>query len=161
MSVGKSILRIRLERGMTQGEVGERASLATSYISRIENDHVQPTMATLGRLAQALRVPVSAIFRVDERGDGHVKQRCPVSASGQCIGEQIRSEQGRKPRRNKASYGREELRLLRMTDYIALHGSKATRAALGVVLDSIVQRVQPSAASKRRRGQGGPHSLSG
>ncbi|MCP5068105.1 MAG: helix-turn-helix transcriptional regulator [bacterium] len=152
MSVGKSILRIRLERGMTQGEVGERARLATSYISRIENDHVQPTMATLGRLARALRVQVSAIFRADEHGDDHVKQRCPVSASGQCIGQQIRSEKGRRPRREKASYGREDLRLLRMVDYIALHGSKATRSALGVVLDSMVQRVHPRATVKRPGG---------
>lgn len=142
MSVGQSVLRIRHERGMTQGEVGERAGLATSYLSRIENDHVQPTMVTLGRVAAALGVPTSAIFRLDERGDGSVKHRCPVSASGQCVGEQIRSRKGKAPRRKKARYGRDELHLLKMADYIALHGSKDVRRALGVVLDSLLQRVK-------------------
>jgi len=141
MSVGKSILRIRLERGMTQGEVGERAGLATSYVSRIENGHVQPTMNTLARVASALRVPASAIFRLHEGTAGDVKQRCPVSASGHCIGEQIRSAKGRAPRRKKARYGKEEMRLLKMADYVALHGSRDVRRALAVVLESLVQRV--------------------
>lgn len=140
MSVGKAVLRVRRERGMTQGQVGAKANLATSYISRIENGHVQPTMGTLGRIARALDVPASTIFQVSEQGDRSFKHKCPVSASGRCIGEQIRSDAGRAPARGKATYGRQEMRILKMADYVALHGSRDVRAALLVVLESLVER---------------------
>jgi DNA-binding XRE family transcriptional regulator len=140
MTVGKAILRIRQERGMTQDEVGKSARLAPSYLSRIENEHVHPTTATLARLAKALRVKPSDIFHADERGPQSFRHRCPVSTSGQCIGEQIRSVHGRKPTRGKAHYGRRDLELLRMADYVILHGSAEVRRALGVVLESMVQR---------------------
>ena len=125
---------------MTQGQVGTRAGLATSYISRIENDRIQPTMPTLTRVAKALRVPISALFRSEEKGQALLQHKCPVSYSGTCIGEQIRSHQGRRPKSRKAKYGREELRLLKMADYIATHGTKETRRALAVVLESLIAR---------------------
>ena len=138
MSVGRTLLRIRQDRGLTQGDVGRKAKLAASYISRIENGRIQPTMPTLARLAHALGVPVSAIFQDTERGAAHSIHRCPVSASGKCIGEEIRSKQGRPPRGREVAYGREELRLLKMTDYVARHGSRETRRALKVVLESLI-----------------------
>ncbi|MHC5011597.1 MAG: helix-turn-helix domain-containing protein [Planctomycetota bacterium] len=142
MSVGKAILQIRQERGLTQHQVGRRARLATSYVSRIENNRVQPTMATLGRVARALDVPLSLIFQASEKGEDPAGHTCPVSASGRCIGEQIRSHRGRAPRGKKAtaSYGKEDLRLLKMTDYIVRRGSKDARKALAVVLESLMQR---------------------
>ncbi|MHC4953471.1 MAG: helix-turn-helix domain-containing protein [Planctomycetota bacterium] len=140
MSIGTAILRARQERGMTQGQVGKRAGLATSYISRIENDRIQPTMPTLSRVAKALGVPVSTLFRAEEKGHALLEHRCPVSGSGQCIGEQIRSHQGPRPTGKKANYGKEELRLLKMADYIAVHGTKETRRALAVVLESLIAR---------------------
>ena len=141
MGIGKSILSIRQQKGMTQREVSARSELAISYISRIENDRVQPTMATLGRLAEALEVPVSTIFRIGERGSAPPVHRCPVSASGECIGEQIRNTTGRPARgRLRDPYGREELALLRMTNDVALHGSKDARRALRVLLESLVLR---------------------
>ena len=140
MSVGKAVLQIRQEKRMTQSEVGRRARLATSYISRIENNRIQPTMTTLGRLADALDVSVSGIFQVGERGGVPGKQRCPVSTSGDCIGELIRSHHGRAPRSKKTAYGKEELRLLKMTESLAMHGSKPVRQALAVVLESLMNQ---------------------
>jgi len=142
MSVAKALRRVRRERGMTQGEVGRKAGLANSYISRIENGHVQPTMGTLARLAAALGVPASSIFRMSERGAELLRHRCPVSAAGDCIGEQIRNAGGRKPRSQKVSYGKEELRILRMADYLALHGSKDVRRSLTVLLEALMQRTK-------------------
>ncbi len=148
MNVGMAILRIRHERRMTQSEVGARAKLATSYVSRIENGHVQPTMATLARIASALDVPTSSIFKVSEHGEESFKHVCPVSATGRCIGEQIRNETGRR-RRGNAKYGREELRILKMADYVALHGAKETRKALLLLLESLVH-----SADRRPRSSG-------
>lgn len=138
MSVGTTVLRLRQAKGLTQGELGRRASLATSYVSRIENDHVQPTMGTLRRLAAALELPVASLFDVAERGDVPPLGRCPVSASGQCIGEQIRSGPGKRPRAKRVSYGAEELRILRMADYLALHGSKPLRRSLALMLEALM-----------------------
>ncbi len=140
MNVGKAILRIRRQRRMTQGEVGREAGLAPSYLSRIENGHVQPTASTLTRIARALRVKPSAIFAADEQGEEPFAHRCPVSSTGACIGEQIRSGHGRKPGKGKTSYGIAELELLRMADYVVLHGSPEVRRALRVVLESLMQR---------------------
>jgi len=140
MSIGTAILRARQEKDMTQAQVGKRAGLATSYISRIENDRIQPTMPTLTRVAKALGVPISALFRADERGHALLEHSCPVSGSGQCIGEQIRSHQGRRPIGRRANYAKEELHLLKMADYIAVHGTKETRRALAIVLESLIAR---------------------
>lgn len=138
MSIGRAILRAREERNLTQEQVGRRAGLAASYISRIENDRVHPTMPTLSRVAGALRLPVSALFRAHEQGEAQLEHRCPVSAFGKCIGEQIRSHQGVRPAGRGADYGKEELHLLKMADYVAIHGSKETRRALTVVLESLI-----------------------
>lgn len=140
MSLGSAVLRIRHERNLTQGQVGQRAGIAASYLSRIENDHVQPTMGTLGRLAKALGVPMSSIFQVSERGPESFKHTCPVSTSGKCIGEQIRSTHGRRPLGRRASYGKEELRLLKMADYVVLNGTKPVRQALTVLLESLIEK---------------------
>jgi transcriptional regulator with XRE-family HTH domain len=149
MTLGKAVLQIRKELGLTQSEVARRSRLATSYVSRIENNHIRPTMATLGRLAEALDVPISSIFRITESGAPVRVHRCPVSASGDCIGEQIRSARGRPPREKKAAYGDEELRLLKMTDFLALRGSKEVRRTLAIVLESLLARTNQAPGAGR------------
>jgi len=147
MSLSKAVLQIRQDKGMTQGEVGDRAGLAASYISRIENGHIQPTMTTLSRLAEALGVPASDIFRISEKSGPSTVHRCPVSTSGDCVGELIRSNHGRRPGGGKLHYGKEELRLLRIADFLVVHGSKEVRSALATVLDSLLTHTK---SSKRR-----------
>jgi len=144
MSVGATALRIRLEQGLTQGVVGARAKLATSYVSRIENERVQPGVKTLARLATALGVPLVALVAP---GNAAAPHRCPVSVSGECIGEQIRSHRGRVPRGRKTRYGKDELRLLKMTDYLVRHASHDVRRSLAVLLEALMERT----ADPRRR----------
>jgi len=146
MTIGKSLLRLRMEQGMTQGEVGARAGLATSYISRIENDRIQPTMGTLNRITDALEIPVSRVFGGDD-GKSDCGHRCPVSTSGACIGELLRSARGKKPKSRKDAYTMEEVRLLRMADYLVMHGSKEVRQSLEVLLESLLLR-----SGKKSRG---------
>lgn len=146
MSIGKAILRVRLDMGMTQRAVGERAGLAVSYISRIENNRVQPTMGTLTRLAGALDTPISRIFAIGEVASAPPRQ-CPVSGSGECIGEMIRSGRGREPHGGRMPYGEEELRILKMADFLAVHGSAEIRLTLVTVLESLMDR----AGSPKRR----------
>ena len=148
MTIGKTLLRIRMDRGMTQGELGERAGLATSYISRIENGRIQPTLKTLTRVTEALGVPLAEVFG-DDRARSSGAGGCPVSSSGECIGVLLRSQNGRKPKRQKDCYTGEDVRLLRMTDYLMQHGSKDVREALTVVLESLLLR----AGEKSRSGK--------
>jgi DNA-binding XRE family transcriptional regulator len=142
MSVGKAFLRIRQDKGLTQARVAERAGLATSYISRIENNRVQPTMTTVERLAQALGISVSSVFRIGGQGDARGAHGCPISSSGVCIGEQIRSHHGHAPLTSKNLYGKEELRVLRMTDFLLTQGPKDLRRALTVVVESLVNQAK-------------------
>ena len=140
MSLAKAVLRIRHEKQLTQREVGSRAHLATSYISRIENGRIQPTMVTLGRLAEALGVAAADIFKLAEAPQSSPHHVCPASSSGTCIGELLRSHKGKTPDAmdGKLTYGPGELRLLRMADYVILHGSREVQSALNVVLESLV-----------------------
>lgn len=148
MSIGKALLRLRGEKGLTQADLARKARLAVSYLSRLENDHVQPTVGTLQRIADALGVPVTLFFQYSPAEVQSVAA-CPVSTTGRCVGELIRSDRGRPPRKASARYGQEELRLLRMTDFLVTHGSREVRRALALVLDSMVQRTQ---RENRRRG---------
>lgn len=138
MNLGKSLLRLRQEEHLTQQQVGDRAGLATSYVSRIENGHIEPSMKTLAKIAQALGVSMASIFQMGDSRVGSRSHICPVSSSGGCIGEQLRSHHGPSPRVKKGTYGKEELRLLRMTEYVATHGSKEVRSTLAVILESLM-----------------------
>ncbi|HGY92486.1 MAG TPA: XRE family transcriptional regulator [Planctomycetes bacterium] len=140
MSLGNAILRARQQRKLTQGEVGRKAGLQTSYISRIENGRVQPTMGTIGRIAEALDVSLSDLFRLAEREKETKLRQCPVSQTGDCIGELIRNATGRPPNGGKAHYGPEELHILRMADYLVVHGSTDDRRALAIVLEGFLAR---------------------
>lgn len=152
MSVGDALSRIRAAKGLTQAEVGERAALAISYVSRIENGRVQPTAVMLQRLARALEVPVADLFAAPDESLAapHI---CPVSHSGECVGRMIRTRGGQPRTRGKARYGDDELQLLRMTDYLVVHGSPEVRAALATVLEALMERttkVRRGAASARK-----------
>jgi transcriptional regulator with XRE-family HTH domain len=139
MNVGDALVRIRAAKGLTQAELGERARLATSYVSRIENGWIQPTAKMLQRLATALEVPVADLFAAPNEplAAPHI---CPVSETGECIGRLIRSREKTPRVRSKAKYSDEALHMLRLTDYLVNHGSAEVRAALRTVLEALIQR---------------------
>lgn len=65
---GPVLRRLRLERGLSQEELAERAGMAShAHISRLESGRKQPTVEMLFRLAEALEVEAWAI--VKEMGD--------------------------------------------------------------------------------------------
>ena len=47
MEIGEKIRRIRIERGLTQEELADRAELSKGFISQIERDLTSPSIATL------------------------------------------------------------------------------------------------------------------
>jgi hypothetical protein len=93
----------------------------------------------VGRVADALGVPIAELFRPDPARPAP-PHRCPVSHSGECIGRLIRERQGRPPGAGDVRYGEEELRLLKQADYLILHGSPRVRAALGTLIEALMEQ---------------------
>jgi transcriptional regulator with XRE-family HTH domain len=61
-TLGERIREIREARGLTQRQVAGRLEIDDYYVSRLENNHINPTLATLQRLARALEVDVRDFF---------------------------------------------------------------------------------------------------
>ena len=68
INLGDSIRKIRLARGISQGEMQKRTGILRSYLSRVENGHTVPSFATLQRLAGAMGVTLSDFFALDGGG---------------------------------------------------------------------------------------------
>lgn len=62
MNVGRAIRLCRIKRGASQGVVARQASCSVSYLSMLENNKRDPTLATLTKVAQALQIPVGLLF---------------------------------------------------------------------------------------------------
>ncbi|MBO2534407.1 helix-turn-helix domain-containing protein [Rummeliibacillus suwonensis] len=54
MQIGKKIKRLRLKKGLTQEELGERTDLSKGYISQLERDLNSPSIETLFALLEVL-----------------------------------------------------------------------------------------------------------
>ena len=59
--LGMTIQRWRTKRKLTQAELARRAGIHRIYLAQIEGQTKVPSLATLERLAKALRVKVSAL----------------------------------------------------------------------------------------------------
>lgn len=79
VELGQRIRALRTERGMTLDEVVARSGLTKSWLSKVENFRVTPSLPGLIQIAEGLGVPVSKLleglevrptFVVVRRGDG-------------------------------------------------------------------------------------------
>jgi len=57
----------REQRGYSVRELAKRAGVGFVTVSRIENDHMSPTVAMLEKLAKALRVHITELFPAPRR----------------------------------------------------------------------------------------------
>ena len=62
VEIGTTIRTIRLQKGMSQGDVEKRTGLLRCYLSRVENGHTVPSLETLQKLAGALELPLAHFF---------------------------------------------------------------------------------------------------
>jgi transcriptional regulator with XRE-family HTH domain len=65
----------RLEIGLNVGQLAERSGISKGMLSKIENAQTSPSLSTLERLAGALDMPVTSLFRglAEERDAVFVK----------------------------------------------------------------------------------------
>ena len=61
--LGKNMKRIRLEKGMTQGDICRKLGLDRAYISNLESGKKNPTLATIEKIAKALGINIDELMR--------------------------------------------------------------------------------------------------
>ena len=136
MSIGTRVMQIRSQKGMTQRELSQRSGIAGSYLSRIENRHLEPRPKTLRRLAEALDVPLGEFFQ--ERDESLAGVQCLVTPSGRCIMDMIRAGQGKCPQTGAEAYTPRHLELLRLAAYLIQSGDQRLLEALEVMLGALL-----------------------
>lgn len=94
MSIGTRILQARIQKNLSQTQLSQRAGMAGSYLSRIENRKIEPGPRTLQRIADALGIPLSELFR--EGAAAPSLHQCVVTMSGNCIMESMRSRKNKR-----------------------------------------------------------------
>ena len=99
----------------------------------IENNHAQPSVSTLERLAQAMGVTVGDLLAVEP---ARFKPPCPVSQSGRCIAELIYQPGPRAPSMEER-YTPRQVRLLRLATYLVQNGTPETLMALETVMQAM------------------------
>ncbi|WP_062353841.1 helix-turn-helix domain-containing protein [Bacillus kwashiorkori] len=62
MRIGKKIKNLRLKKGLTQEELGERTDLSKGYISQIERDLSSPSIETFFDILEVLGCPPREFF---------------------------------------------------------------------------------------------------
>ena len=64
--VGRNVLRIRLEKGLSQEELAARSGFNQHYVSELEAGKRNPTAMSLYELSVGLGVPPADIVRIEE-----------------------------------------------------------------------------------------------
>ena len=139
IDVGRRIAACRVRRGLSQAVVSRRAGIDPSYLSRIENQKVQPTVRTALRIAEAMRVPLGELLEpspAEQKG-----QPCPVSIGGSCLLDLIDTGPRARGKRHAGAetYSPEQIRLLRRLTALVQQTSPKTLKALEVLLGEIVE----------------------
>ncbi|HEX8065047.1 MAG TPA: helix-turn-helix transcriptional regulator [Thermoleophilaceae bacterium] len=67
VALGEVIRELRTERGLSQEELGLRSGVHRNYIGGVERAERQPSALTVVRLADALGVKPSEVFKRAER----------------------------------------------------------------------------------------------
>ncbi len=62
MTLGNAIKLIRTARNLTQRDIAKKLKVSANYLSLIESDKRDPSLAFLNRLAAELGVPIAMLF---------------------------------------------------------------------------------------------------
>jgi transcriptional regulator with XRE-family HTH domain len=76
MNIGETIRNLRLQKGMSQGDIEKRTGLLRCYLSRVENGHTVPSLETLSKIANSLEIPLGQFF-ADNPEDGASNKALP------------------------------------------------------------------------------------
>ena len=62
MNIGGKIKELRVQKGLTQEELADRAELSKGFISQLERDLTSPSIATLVDILQCLGTDLKDFF---------------------------------------------------------------------------------------------------
>ncbi len=62
-AIAQRVREFRVQLGWTVGQLAIESGMSKGMLSKIENAQASPSLATLARLSEALKVPVTAFFR--------------------------------------------------------------------------------------------------
>jgi len=82
---GLRVRELRLASGFSQEAFADHASIARSYMSRIERGMANPSLDAIEGLADALGVDVSALFEIVEPSAPYEAVEVPYAADGTCF----------------------------------------------------------------------------
>ena len=143
--LGQRIAEHRSQLGLTQTVVAKRAGLAASYLSRIENGMIFPTVPTAQKIATALRVPLSELLKPSapqRKGKG-----CPVTAKGACLIDLIDPKWGFSSRSRAERYTPRQIRLMRQFTALVRKGSPEQIKSFEVLVGGLLE---PGKRKRRR-----------
>ena len=69
MNIGNKLKELRVQKGLTQEELADRAELSKGFISQLERDLTSPSIATLVDILQVLGTDLNEFFseKTEER----------------------------------------------------------------------------------------------
>lgn len=62
MKIGNKLKELRIQKGLTQEELADRAELSKGFISQLERDLTSPSIATLVDILQVLGTDLNKFF---------------------------------------------------------------------------------------------------
>lgn len=62
MNIGKGIRFVRVASGLRQGEIARRLGISQNYLSLLENNKAEPSMALLKKMSQVFGIPASFLL---------------------------------------------------------------------------------------------------
>ncbi len=62
MNIGNSIKKIRIDQGLSQGDLAERCGISQTSMSQIENGIKRPNPSNLKKICKVLRVPEAILY---------------------------------------------------------------------------------------------------
>ena len=74
MNIGKTICKLRVERGLTQAQLADIVGIHRQHMHRLEKGHFSPRQQTLEKIAQALETTMDNLMAIASSG-------IPVSVS--------------------------------------------------------------------------------
>jgi len=136
--LGQRVAASRSQLGLSQTDVAKRAGLAASYLSRIENGKIHPTVPTAQKIAGALRVPLGELL-----GPTPLQQKdqgCPVSARGICLIDLIDHRPQFRSADVTEHYSPRQIRLMRRFTKLVRQGSPEILHGLDVIIGGLIAK---------------------
>ena len=84
LQIGQKIRDLRQKQRMTLQDLSQATELSKPLLSQVENDQVIPPLATLLRIAKALRVPLQTFFEEEDNTQKCLVVRADDAERGDC-----------------------------------------------------------------------------